>query len=50
MYHILHMVRYVHQLKYDQVCKVYRSHLVQIGLWETNHLALLLIAVACLHI
>ena len=37
--HLLHIVGYLHHYNYDQVCKVYRSRLVKIGLWETSHLA-----------
>ena len=47
--HLLHIVRYLHHLNYDQVRKVYISYLVKTGLRETNHLVLFLITVVCLH-
>ena len=50
IFHLLHIVAYLHHLNYDPVWKIYRSHLVKIGLWETNHLALFLLAAVCLHI
>ena len=37
--HLLHIVGYLHHYNCDQVCKVCRSRLVKIGLWETSHLA-----------
>ena len=36
VYHLLHKVGYLHHLSYGQVCKVCRSNLVKIGLYEKN--------------